>query len=221
MGLLNNTVGRKVLMAITGQLMVFFVIIHMLGNSSIFLGPNGINAYAEHLHSLGFLVWIFRAIMATLLVIHVVLGIQISLENRAACPTDYAVYNKLSTTFAGKTMLYSGLLLLVFIIFHLLHFTVRIIPGLALGVDAQGRFDVYSMIVSSFRHGLITAIYVAAMMVLFFHLSHGIQSFFQTMGWSDEKTRPVYMKAGIATAVVLFLGYVAIPLSIISGFLKS
>lgn len=221
MDLLNNTVGRKVLMAITGQLMVLFVIIHMLGNSSIFLGPNGINAYAEHLHSLGFLVWIFRAVMATLLVTHVVLGIQISLENRAASPTGYAVNNKLSTTFAGETMLYSGLLLLAFIIFHLLHFTIRIIPGLALGVDAQGRFDVYSMMVSSFQHGFITAIYVAAMIVLFFHLSHGIQSFFQTMGWSDDKTRPVYMKASITTAMVLLLAYVAIPLSIIFGSLKS
>lgn len=220
MQLLTSSVGRKVLMAITGQGMVLFAIVHMLGNSSIFIGPNGINAYAEHLHALGPVVWIFRLVMLTLLAIHVLFGIQLSLENRAANAESYAVKNLKRATMSSQTMLYTGLLLLAFIIYHLFHFTVRATPGLTLGNDAQGRFDVFTMVTGSFQHGIISIIYVAAMVVLFLHLKHGIQSFFQTLGLNNAKTLPVFVKIGAVAAGVLFLVYASIPFFIFTGILK-
>src|SRR5512144_2728600 len=111
MQLLTNAVGRKVLMAASGLLMVLFVVVHLLGNLSIFAGPDGINAYAEKLHSLGPVVWIFRIVMVVAVVLHVVLSIQITLENSAAKPDKYAVARSLRATFASKNMIWTGVLL--------------------------------------------------------------------------------------------------------------
>jgi succinate dehydrogenase / fumarate reductase cytochrome b subunit len=212
-------VGRKILMAITGQLMVLFVIVHLLGNSSIFIGPNGINAYAEHLHSLGPLVWIFRLVMLTLLLVHGIYGVLVTLENSTANPAKYAVNTKLKAGFASENMIWTGLLLLAFIIYHLLHFTARVTPGMTLQNDLQGRFDVFSMVVSSFQHGIIALIYVVAMVVLFLHLFHGIQSFFQTMGWNNDRSLPIISKVGRVIAVVFLLGYSSIPVVILARIL--
>ena len=219
MQLFTSTVGRKVLMAITGQFMVLFVIVHMLGNSSIFI-PGGINAYAEHLHALPPLVWAFRLVMICVASIHILFGIQLSLENRAANAETYAVKNLKKATMASTSMLYTGLLLLAFIIYHLLHFTVRVTPDIKIGVDAIGRIDVFGMVTNSFSYGIVAFIYIAAMVVLFLHLSHGIQSFFQTMGWNNDKTLPVFGKIGMVAAVVLLLGYASIPFVIVTGILK-
>ncbi len=219
MQLFKSTVGRKVLMAITGQLMVLFVIVHLLGNSSIFIGPDGINAYAKHLHDLGPLVWVFRLVMLTFLVVHGIYGVIVTLENSAASPAKYGVYKKLNVNFAGNNMIWTGLLLLAFIVYHLLHFTARVTPGMTLQNDLQGRFDVFSMVVSSFQHGTIALIYVVAMIVLFLHLFHGIQSFFQTMGWNNDRSRPVISTVGRVISVVFLLGYSSIPVVILTRIL--
>lgn len=222
MQLFKSAVGRKVLMAISGQLMVLFVIVHLLGNSSIFAGANGINAYAEHLHSLGPLVWAFRAVMIALVLTHIIFGIQLSIENSAATPAAYAVKKRLRASFSSETMIWTGLLIAAFVIYHILHFTARVTPDTAATaaiVDAQGRFNVFNMVTTSFSLTPIALIYVAAMIAVFLHLKHGIQSFFQTMGWNNDKTLPVIGKAGKGVAVVLLLGYAAIPLAILFGIL--
>ncbi|KAF0218076.1 MAG: succinate dehydrogenase cytochrome b556 [Geobacteraceae bacterium] len=218
MQLLTSSVGRKILMAITGQLMVLFVIVHLLGNSTIFIG--WVNAYAEHLHAMPPVVWIFRIVMLALVGIHILFGIQLTLENSAANPQGYAVNNKLKATFASENMIWTGLLLLAFIVYHVLHFTARVTPDIVKGVDALGRFDVFTMVVSSFQHGIIAVIYVAAMVTLFLHLSHGIQSFFQTMGWNNAKSLPVFSKIAMVLAVIFLLGYSSIPLFIVTGILN-
>lgn len=220
MTLFTSNVGRKVLMAITGILMVLFVVVHLLGNSSIFIGPNGINAYAEHLHSLGPLVWIFRLVMLAFIVVHIFYGVQLTLENNAANAGSYAVKNKIKANFSSENMIWTGLLLLAFIVYHLLQFTVRVTPDVVQGVDLMGRYDVYKMVVTSFQHGIIAFIYVAAMVVLFLHLKHGIQSFFQTMGWNNEKSRPVFVKIGTVVAVIFLVGYSAIPIFILARILS-
>lgn len=220
MQLLQHTVGRKILMAITGQLMVLFVIVHLIGNSSIFIGPDGINAYAKHLHDLGPLVWVFRLVMLALLTVHVVFGIQLTLENSAANPDSYAVKKRINATFSSENMIWTGLLLLGFIVYHILHFTARVTPDIVQGVDAQGRYDVFKMVTTSFHMGGIVAIYVVAMIVLFFHLSHGIQSFFQTMGWNNENARPAFQKVGKVLSIIFLLGYSSIPVFILAGILK-
>jgi succinate dehydrogenase / fumarate reductase cytochrome b subunit len=207
-------------MAVTGLFMLLFAIVHLLGNSSIFAGPNGINAYAEHLHSLGPVVWIFRLAMLAFITVHVIFGIQLTLENSAANPKAYAVKNQVRATLASNNMIWTGLLIAVFIIYHLLHFTARVTPGLVTGVDALNRFDVFTMVVSSFSGATNVLIYVAAIIVLFLHLFHGAQSIFQTVGLNNDKSLPVITKAGRLLSAALLIGYISIPVVIISGILK-
>ena len=218
MQLLSNSVGRKVLMGVTGLFMVLFVIVHLLGNSSILAGPDGINAYAEKLHGLGPFVWAFRIFMGAMLVLHVIFGVLLTLENWRANPNKYGVKKMLKATFASETMIWTGLLLLSFLVYHLLQFTVRITPDVVLGNDAKGRFDVFTMVRDSFRILPIALIYVAAMVTLFLHLSHGIQSLFQSVGLNNDKTLPQYSALGKVLSVIFLVGYSAIPVLILAGF---
>lgn len=217
----RSSVGRKIFMAVTGQVMVLFIIAHALGNSTIYF--NWLNAYAEHLHDLPPLVWLYRIIMLTLFSLHVIIGIQLYFENRAAKPKAYAVQKRLSTTFAGKTMIWTGLLIASFLVYHLLHFTIQVInPEISAGVhsDALGRPDVYRMVVMNFRNFFVSSVYIFAMIALVLHLTHGIQSSFQTLGLNNDSTQPVITKAGSFVAYILFIGYISIPIVILIGLLK-
>ncbi len=219
MQLLSSAIGRKVVMAATGLFMLLFVIVHLLGNSTIFAGPNAINAYAEKLQSLGPFVWAFRLFLLFMLFFHVIYGILLTLENAAANPGKYAVKKMLKATFASETMIWTGLLLLAFIVYHLLQFTVRVTPDVVLGNDAKGRFDVYTMVAGSLKIAPIAMVYVAAMVTLFLHLSHGIQSIFQSAGLSNDKALPQYTVIGKLLAVIFLVGYSAIPVLILAGIL--
>lgn len=217
MNFLQSSVGRKVLMAITGQLMVLFVVVHLLGNSTIFIGL--INSYAEHLHSLGPFVWVFRLIMLAMVLIHAYYGIQVTLENRAATPSKYAVTRQLKVSLASSSMIWTGLTLAAFIVYHLCHFTARVTPDVA-AFAGQVPGDVNAMLMASFSHGLTVFIYVVAMLALCFHLFHGIQSFFQTMGWNNECSLPFFSKLGKTIAVIFLIGYSSIPVFILAGILS-
>jgi len=222
MQFISNIVGKKILVAISGQMMVLFVIAHLLGNSSIFI-PGGINAYAEHIHAFPPLVWGVRLVMATMVLTHIIFGIKVTLENRRANPISYAVNKKLKATFASRNMIWTGVLLLVFIIYHLLHFTIRVMPDVAsrLSTLAVGdTFDVYSMVVGSFHNGAIAGIYVVSMIFLFLHMYHGIQAFFQTMGWNNDCTLPLISRIGRVIAIIFLVGYSSIPIFILTHFLS-
>ena len=219
MSLLTGSVGRKVLMAVSGFFMLGFVVAHLVGNSTIFVGSGWLNAYAEHLHELGPFVWVFRSFMFLMLCVHITLGVILTLENWGANPGKYAVSKKLKATFASKTMIWTGLLLLSFLVGHLLQFTVRITPDIVLAADEVGRFDVFNMVVSSLQITMIAAIYIIAMVVLFLHTSHGIQSFLQSLGLSNEKLQPRYTLVGKLISIIFLVGYGAIPVLILTGIL--
>ena len=219
MRLLSDSIGRKAVVAVTGLFMVLFIITHLLGNSTIFAGPDGINAYAEKLHGLGPFVLVFRIFMAAMLCLHVIFAILLTLENRAANPGKYAVKKMLKATFASETMIWTGLLLLAFIAYHLLQFTLHITPDVVLGNDAKNRFDVFTMVFSSFRITPIVLVYVAAMITLFLHLSHGIQSIFQTIGLNNDKTMPQFSALGKVLSAIFLVAYSAIPVLILAGIL--
>jgi len=228
MQLLTSSIGRKILMAITGQAMVLFAVIHLLGNSSIFGWLNGgINAYAEHLHSMPLPVIIgFRLVMLAFVCVHIWFGIQLTLENRGGRPQQYAVKSTQKATFASENMIWTGLLLGLFLLYHLAHFTFQVTDpstsALKNLVPLHGNQvpNVLGMVVAGFKNFFGSFIYVGAMVVLFLHLSHGIQSFFQTMGWSCDKSQPILVKVGTLVALFMFLGYVSIPLTIFVGILK-
>ena len=219
MRLFSDSIGRKAVVAVTGLCMVLFVVVHLLGNSTIFAGPDGINAYAEKLHGLGPFVWAFRLVMLVLLALHVIFAVLLTLENRDANPGKYAVKKMLKAGFASETMIWTGLLLLAFLVYHLLQFTVRITPDIVLGTDAKNRVDVFTMVFSSFRITPIALIYVAAMVTLFLHLSHGIQSIFQTIGLNNDKTMPQFGMLGKLLSALFLVGYSAIPVLILAGIL--
>jgi succinate dehydrogenase / fumarate reductase cytochrome b subunit len=220
MRLLSDSIGRKVVMAVTGLLMVLFVIGHLLGNLSIFV-DGGINAYAEKLHSMPAVVWGTRVVMLTAVLFHLVISIKLTMENSEANPTKYAVNRDMKKTFASKSMIYTGLILGAFIVYHLFHFTVRApITGAVVGTDALGRFDVFTMVVTAFGRAFTVLVYLVAMISLFLHLSHGVQSTFQSLGLNNDKTQPGFIVFGKGLSTAFLIGYGAIPVAALVGILS-
>lgn len=203
------------LMALTGILMVLFLVGHMLGNLSFFWGADALNAYAEHLRALGPLLWIERLIMAGVLVLHVVLGITLFVENSRAKPTRYAVSRYQEASPASRSMFYTGLVILGFVIYHLLHFTVRVTnPGIyEAAAHGEGHFGVYQMAEMSFQSPWISLIYLAALVAVLIHLSHAVGSFFQTVGWNTDRTRVVVDTGSLALAGIVSAALAAIPIA--------
>ena len=221
MQLTQSSVGRKIIMAVTGIVLVGFVCVHLLGNSSMFVGADAINAYAQKLHSLGPFVWVFRLVMLVAFALHIAFGIQLTLENKAATPEANVQVKRQKTGFGAETMIVSGLVMLAFVIYHLLHFTVRVTnPEIYVPLGGDGMVDVYFMVVNGFKSVMPGIIYLAGMLFLFLHVSHGFQSLFQTLGLSNDKSLPVTGMVSKLVGFVLLLGYIAIPLSIVFGCIK-
>jgi len=221
MQLTQSSVGRKIIMAVTGIVLVAFVCVHLLGNSSVFVGSHAINAYAQKLHSLGPFVWVFRLVMLAAFVIHIVFGIQLTLENRAATPERNVQVKRLKTGFAAEYMIVSGLILLAFVIYHLLHFTVRVTnPDIYVPLGNHGMVDVYVMVVQGFKSAVAVIAYLVGMVFLFLHVSHGFQSLFQTLGLSNDTSLPVMGTISKLLGLVLLVGYISIPLLVVFGLIK-
>lgn len=203
--------------------MIAFVAAHLLGNTSMYYGPDGINAYAKALHRFSSLIWAFRLTLLAMFSLHIFYGIQLTLENRTAKPQGYALNGNIQTTFASRNMIWTGLLIVAFVVYHLLHFTFQVTnPDISAisHLDAMGRPDVFTMVVFSFRNFFISLVYICAMFALGLHLSHSIQSAFQTIGLNSEKTFPAIRKGGTLAAIIIFLGFAAFPLVILAGLLQ-
>lgn len=223
MNLFKSTVGRKILMAVTGLMLVGFISVHLLGNLSVFLGADAINAYAKHLHDLGPLVWIFRLAMLVIFAVHITFGVQLYLENRAATPDNYAVQKSLVTTFSAKTMVFTGLIVLAFLLYHLLHFTVQITNPDISAVNLpliHGHLDVFTMVTLSFQKVFIALVYIVAMIALTLHIYHGFSSWVQTFGLSNGASQDKVITIGRILAIAYGLAYIAIPLLLLARFVK-
>lgn len=223
MHFLTSTVGRKVLMAVTGMMLVGFISVHLLGNLSVFAGSEAINIYAEKLHSLGPIVWIFRLAMLGLFVVHITFGIQLTMENSSASPEAYSIKKRLKTTIAAESMIYTGLIILAFLLYHLLHFTVQVVHTDAVSAVqtlVNGRPDVFTMVGKSFNSVFVSAAYIIAMIALAFHLFHGIQSFVQTFGLSNGPSQDKVACVGKLIAIFFGVVYIAIPLAFLFHIVK-
>jgi len=219
----RSTVGRKILMALTGLVMVLYVTLHMLGNFSVYYGADAMNSYAAKLQGLGPLIWGVRAILIISIYLHVFYGIQLTVENHDSKGT-YSVRKYLMANFASRNMIWTGSLLGVYIFYHLLHFTFGVInPVLFAGrnPDGTGRPDVFGMVVTNFQHFTVSLIYISAMFVLSLHLIHGVQSLFQTGGLNNEETMPYVKKAGVIAALIISLGFISVPVIILAGLVKN
>jgi succinate dehydrogenase / fumarate reductase cytochrome b subunit len=217
-----SAVGRKILMAASGQILVFFILFHIIGNSTIFF--HKLNAYVVGLHHLTLLVWGGRFVLLAAFVVHIYYGTVLKLENYAAKPQAYAVSRFRQATFSGRFQIWTGVAVLAFLVYHLLQFTflVLIDPSIAppLHPDVMGRPDVFMMVVRSFQEPGIALAYLISLGALMMHLLHGIQSSFQTWGLTSETTLPAIEKYGSVASILLFLWYSAIPVVIILGILK-
>jgi succinate dehydrogenase / fumarate reductase cytochrome b subunit len=193
----------------------------MLGNLQVFSGPDAVNGYAEKLASLGSLLWVVRFILIASFVIHIVISTQLRMENTSARPVAYAMQNTVKATLASRTMHLSGMVILAFLIYHILHFTVGYFNSEYFHLqDYSERHDVYSMIIMNFRNPLISLSYITAVTVLSLHLRHAMQSVVQTLGWSGFGIMKYFDKISLTLAIVVFTGYTSVPLAVIFKIIK-
>ena len=205
----------------TGLVLFGFVVGHLIGNLQIFLGPEPLNRYGAFLQGLGELLWIIRIGLLVMFVVHIVATVQLRIANRAARPIPYAVTKRVRATFTARWMLLSGLTVLCFVAFHLMHFTVQNVDRSFLTLhDAQGRHDVYRMMILGFTNKAASAFYIVGVGLLAMHLNHGFQSLFQTLGLNSAKLFPVWTKSGQALSWLIFLGYISIPVAVLAGVVK-
>ncbi len=208
-------------MAVSGAALFAFIVGHLLGNLQIFLGPEPLNRYSAFLKNLGELLWIARIGLLVMVGIHIWTAISLTLENRAARPIAYANKEYITASYASRTMDFSGIIILTYLIYHLMHFTfLKVHPEFGHLTDAQGRHDVYRMVVMSFQQPAVAVIYIIANLLLGMHLSHGLYSMFQSLGLVGEAVRPKLRCAANIVGYGIFIGYAMIPLSVWLGFVK-
>lgn len=220
----NTMVGKKIVMAVTGAVWVAFLVAHVAGNLKIFAGSRAIDAYAVFLREAGApvfgygeLLWVVRIVLLASVVLHVTAAAQLSRLSLTARPTGYGTYRPIETTFAALTMRWSGVLIAVFVIFHLLHLSTGAVgfrPGQYVPLA------VYHNMVLAFAQWPITVGYVLAMAALCLHLDHAVWSMLQTVGWSPaRRTRALKTLSRIVAAAV-FAGFVSVPLAVLAGWVR-
>lgn len=222
--LYRSTIGKKAIMAVTGLMLVGFVILHMAGNLQVFIGATKMNSYAAFLKSLGELLWLLRLALLAALVLHVLMAWQLTQIKRKARPIDYTAREAQVSTVASRTMRWGGVLLLVFIVFHILHFTTGTVFPVASTPDAMypawSHTDVYGNIISAFRTPWVAAFYVVAMLFLMLHLFHGAWSSVRTLGLTKPSRHPLHRRVATVIALVVWLGFSVIPVAVLLGVIR-
>ncbi len=215
----QSSIGKKIVVALTGAFLVIFVLGHMIGNLLVFMGPDAINEYGHMLQTMGhgMLIWIARAFVFGSIALHAWATIALTKANRAARTVPYARLKPQNSTVASRTMILSGLTVLAFFIYHILHFTVH--AGNDYGsymrdLDGEQVHDVYRMVLAGFSWLPAVAFYIIAMILLCTHLSHGVASMFQTLGLNTEKTAGFYKGLARAYALLILVGNCSIPVAI-------
>ena len=245
---IQSTIGRKFLMALTGVVLVLFVMGHMLGNLQIFLGPDVINAYAYKLHNLlpSSALWAVRLVLLGTIAVHIWAAVTLTLDNRKARPQGYREDKVVQASYSSRTMRWSGIILLAFIIFHIAHFTVRAVPGMQYESESKESrilektevplvkdgeavlenghkimtFNVNDMMVIGFKNKYVSAFYIFATGLLCMHLTHGFSSMFQSVGLRNGLWRRRLDRAALFYGWVVFIGFAIIPIAVMAGLLK-
>jgi succinate dehydrogenase / fumarate reductase cytochrome b subunit len=219
----RSTIGKKIIMGVTGLIGVGFVILHMAGNLQAFMGQTKINDYGAMLHGpLNELTWLLRIVLIVAVILHVTMAYQLTRISAAARPVGYQKKVPQVATLASRTMKWGGVLLLVFIVFHILHFTTETIdPGGWRGMsDVHGNRDVYGNIVASFHIWWVALLYIVAMVFLGLHLYHGAWSSIRTLGYAKPSGHPLHRKIALAIAAIVWLGFTLIPVGVIVGIIR-
>jgi len=208
------TVGKKAVMAVSGLVLFLFVVGHLVGNLQIYEGPEKLNAYAKFLRSMPALLWGVRATLIATVVLHIWAALQLALRNSDARPTAYIKKKATQSSYASRTMYWSGPIILAFVIYHLLDFTFGTVnPHFQEG-------DVYANVVASFRLIPVSAFYIFAMLLLGMHLFHGLWSMFQSLGISHPRYSPVLKRGAAVIAILIAAGNISIPVSVLAGLVR-
>lgn len=212
----QSTNGKKVVMAITGAILFLFILGHLAGNLLVFGGRSAINIYAEFLHFDTGALWFVRAILIIAVLLHIVATVQLGLRNKAARPIGYSRKEAINSSYASRTMYWSGPIVLAFVIFHLLQFTAGTIHPDATFIPG----DVYHNVTAGFRVWWVSAWYIFALILLGFHLRHGLWSMFQSVGLAHPRHTQTLKIVALWVAVLIVIGYISIPISIMAGFIR-
>jgi succinate dehydrogenase / fumarate reductase cytochrome b subunit len=207
--------GKKIVMGVTGLIGIAFVIGHMAGNLLVFRGAPAINAYSHFLKSTGELLWIVRLVLIGAVILHVIAAWQLTLQNRAARPIGYDTRTPQVSTWAARTMRWGGVLILVFIVLHLMHFTLGTLEPAGFFSET----DVYANVTSSFRIWWVTLFYVVAMIALGLHLYHGAWSSVRSLGLSQPRKDPLHRRVALVIAMIVWLGFTAVPVAVFLGMI--
>jgi succinate dehydrogenase / fumarate reductase cytochrome b subunit len=224
--LFTSSVGKKWIVAMTGLAIIGFLVGHLAGNLLIFLGAEHTNAYAHFLKSNIEILWGARIGLIVMFILHVYTAIKLSAENKAARPVQYANSTPYKASLASRYMLLSGITILVFVIYHLLHFTL-LVPSINLtGTNFSelhtdvGHHDVYTMIITGFSQPIIAGFYILAMFLVSVHVSHAATAVFQSTGIRTVVNQPLFDKISYGLAIFFFVGFSSIPVSVLLGIIK-
>ena len=211
----NTSVGKKAVMAVTGLIMVAYLITHVLANLMVFQGPAKINAYSAFLHGTGGALWAARLVLLAALVLHVVAAAQLTARRRAARPVPYAAGREPQvSTFASRTLRWGGVLILLFLVYHILHFTL----GTVHTSFVEG--DPYHNVVAGFGNPLVIVFYELALAAVGLHLYHGIWSSGRSLGVSPPAPHPLKRQLALALSVLIWAGFTVIPIAVYAGVVR-
>jgi succinate dehydrogenase / fumarate reductase, cytochrome b subunit len=216
--LITSSIGLKAIMAMTGLMLVGFVAFHLQGNLNIYRGPDAMNSYAATMQGLGPLLWIGRFGLISVFSLHILVAFKLAARNRSARPVSYAKKVPIEASLASRTMVLSGCVILFFLLYHLAHFTFLWIGDIGHFVDDQGRHDAYRMIVLGFMNPISSILYIIGNLFLGLHLSHGIQSAFQSLGLRERKYAPLLEKGSRVIGWSLAAGNISMPIAVLFGF---
>lgn len=215
-GFVTSTVGRKAIMAVTGLILFGFVLGHMVGNLQVYLGREAMNHYAVFLRTFlhGWGIWIARAVLLASVILHVWSATMLTLQDWAARPRNYKRWEPRDSTYAGRTMRWGGVILFLFVVYHLMHFTFGTLhPDYVPG-------DVYHNFVAGFQEPLASSVYIVAMLALALHLYHGVWSTLRTLGLSHPRYVKYAKAAALAFALVVAAGNISFPLAVLAGIVR-
>lgn len=221
--LYQTSIGKKIVMAVTGLILFGYVFVHMYGNLHVYEGRQRLNDYAVWLREMGYPLlpyegglWIVRIILLVSLVLHIWAAWQVTRQDWASRPIGYGVKKDIAATYAARTMRWSGVILALFVVYHILHFTTG-----TLYVEASfNRADVYGNVVNGFRNPIVSLVYIVAMLALAFHIHHGIWSMAQTLGWRNGVNNDLWRGFATVMAIVIAGGNISIPLAVLAGFVR-
>lgn len=208
----RTTIGKKVVMAVTGLILFGFLIGHMAGNLQFFLGREALNSYAEHLHELAGLLWMTRIVLLLSVFLHILAAIQLVNLQRAARPVSYYKRKPVGSTYASRTMYWSGPIIGFFVIYHLLHLTTGTVH------PDYHRLQAYENVVIGFSVWYVTLFYAIAMVLLCMHLYHGVWSMFQSMGLAHPRYTPKIKAFAKVFSILLLIGFLSVPIAVLLGY---